>query len=82
MPAPRGVCLVYDWGSPPGMQPWWDMPESEPRTRARLKTAGADPVLLTIEADGSITGALDLVDLDTTYEEPPTGDNPAPDQGK
>lgn len=60
----RGQCLIYDWGSDPGMQPWFEMPEADPVTRARLKTTGADPVLLTIDADGHVTGDLALVDLD------------------
>lgn len=80
----RGVCLIYDWGSDPGMQPWFDMPESDPHTRARLRTANADPVLLTIEDDGSITGNYDLVDFDTTFEEvpPSTPDQAPPELGK
>lgn len=69
--------------SAPGMQPWVDMPEAEPRTRARLKTAGAEAQLLTVEDDGTISGPLDFVDLDTTYEEPPSiVDEPDSDQGK
>lgn len=47
---------------------WVDMPEAEPRTRARLAGDGVEPVLLTITDAGEITGELDAVVLDTTYE--------------
>jgi hypothetical protein len=60
--------LIYDPDGMPGLQPWFDMPEAVPRTRARLATAGTDPVKLTIDDAGAVTGPLELVDLDTTYE--------------
>lgn len=70
MPGPRGQCLIYDpqMDDLPDMQPWFVMPESDPLTRARLKTRGAAPVVLTIESDGSISGNLDAVDLETGFD--------------
>lgn len=64
----RAQYQIYDPDGVPGWQMWFDMPEAVPRTRARLHTAGDPPVMLTIDDDGTVTGDLSLVDLDTTYE--------------
>lgn len=47
---------------------WVDMPEAEPRTRARMRDVEGQFPTLRIEDDGTITGDLDLVVLDTTYD--------------
>lgn len=54
----------------PGMQPWIDMPEAEPRTRVRLHNGDDPDTFVSVDDDGQlvIDPEGSPVDTDTTYE--------------